>query len=117
MIEMGAAAGSTSVVVENLKLDGTVQAGCTTCATAVSGIYNGNATDGSYVSGVNFYGIGAISGTQTSLTTGLLIDTGAVGSGPYSQLDFSGGSSTNCPGSLTCLPRSRFRALPRSGRR
>ena len=107
MIEMGNASlcssGCNGISVEHLKLDGNnlnvpPNGGLT-------GIYNGNATDGSYVSDVNFVKIGAISGTQSSLTTGLLIDVGATGSGPYSQLDFSGGSSTNCSGQKqTCLP-------------
>jgi len=99
MIEMGTSAGSAGVVVEHLKLDGSVQA--TRANVGVSGIYNGNAQDGSYVDDVNFFSIGAVSGQSNNiLTTGLLIDTGAAGSGPYSNLNFPGDSSKLC--SNTC---------------
>jgi hypothetical protein len=39
------------------------------------------------------------------MTTGLLIDTGATGSGPYSKITFSGVLSTSCNNnSVTCRP-------------
>jgi len=96
MIEMASTAGSLNVVVEHVKLDGTVQAGCKQPCVGVSGIYNGEAQDGSYVDDVEFYGLGATSLSQSSLTTGLFIDTGAAGSGPYSKITFSGVQSHSC---------------------
>jgi hypothetical protein len=104
MIEMGAAPGSTGVVVEHLQLDGSVQStGSETIG--VGGIYNGNAQDGSYVNDVTFYAMGALTSTQSPMTTGLLVDTGAAGSGPYTNIVFSGPHSTNCNNnSVTCKP-------------
>jgi len=95
IIEMGTAPSSTNVVVEHLLLDGSVQAGCTPPCKGVGGIYNGDAEDGSYVNDVTFYAMGALTSTQSPMTTGLLVDTGAAGSGPYTNIVFSGPQSTS----------------------
>jgi hypothetical protein len=106
MIAMGTSAGSTSVVVEHLKLDGTVQATGGE-SLGVSGIYNNNAQDGSYVDDVSLFNLGAVpSQSGSPLTTGLLIDVGAVGSGPYSKITFSGSANCSCgmKCNYTCVP-------------
>jgi hypothetical protein len=106
MIEMGTSPGSSAVVVEQLRLVGNgvkVQG-----SVGVGGIYNGWAKDGSYVDHVDLFDIGAVSGQSAStLTTGLLIDSGAVGSGPYSNINFPAADAKNCTmGSVnvTCVP-------------
>jgi hypothetical protein len=103
MVEMGnsnvcPATGCTDIAIEHLYLDG---ANLNVSGVGLTGIYNNNATDGSYVDDVTFAHIAAVSASQGSLTTGLLIDAGATGSGPYSKITFPGADSTLCSG-LTC---------------
>jgi hypothetical protein len=113
MIEMGntsvCPSGCTGISIEHLKLDGNL---LNVNGVGLTGIYNGSAKDGSYVDDVEFYQVGAVQGQSNSvLTTGLLIDTGASGSGPYSKITFSGVSATLCDDGLcgnnhhaTCQP-------------
>src|SRR5580692_1046362 len=74
----------TGISVENVVLDGQ--------GNAVNGIENQAAADGSYVDNVSLFQIRG---------TGLQIDTGANGSGPYTNITFDlgiygGASSTHC---------------------
>ena len=106
MVEMGSSAcpstGCTGISIEHLTLDGANLQDVN--GVGLTGIYNNYATDGSFVDDVSFINIGAVSNqSSTTLTTGLLIDAGAVGSGPYSDISFNAVNSVNCNG-LTCLP-------------
>jgi len=98
MMEMGSASdcpsvGCTGVSIEHVKLDG---GGVQVNGVGLTGIYNGYARDGSYVDDVSLYRIAAVSATQSPLTTGLLIDTGAAGSGPYTNINAASAASQLC---------------------
>jgi hypothetical protein len=83
MIDMGSSgctAGS-NISIENLKLTGQTD--------QINGIVNNCAQDGSYVNHVNLYEIGL---------TGLTVGVNATGSGPYSDIDYSGS-----PGTPVCV--------------
>jgi hypothetical protein len=116
MLEMGNASvcpssGCTGISMEHLTLNGNK---LIVDNVGLTGIYNGYAKDGSYLDDVGLYEIAAISATQSSLTTGLLIDSGAAGSGPYSNITFFGvrsalctdnNSPPSCNGKpITCVP-------------
>ena len=88
MVEMGNASvcpsGCTGISIEHVKLDGAL---LTVNNVGLTGIYNNYAKDGSYVDDVSLYRISAVfNQPATTLTTGLLIDSGAAGSGPYTNI-------------------------------
>jgi hypothetical protein len=100
MVEMGNASvcpstGCTGISIEHIKLDGN-NLQVLPDNVGLTGIYNGYAKDGSYVDDVELYRIGATSNSQSYLTTGLLIDTGAAGSGPYSKITIASVAATQC---------------------
>jgi len=108
IIEMGATAGSTGVVIEHLGLDGTELV--ENQSLGLSGIYNANAQDASYVDDVVLYHIGSASG-QTSTATGLFVGPNAKNSGPYSNINFEANTyctanTGNCTSTnpCTCVP-------------
>lgn len=108
MLQMGPSGGSaTGVTIEHLKLEGQ-PAGTT--FTAVDGIDNVSAGDGSYANDVLLADIGetstsgpinnACSPSVAGAVTGLCISPNATYSGPYTNIDFTAGS--NCSGGV-CL--------------
>jgi len=111
MVEMGNAnvcsSGCTGISIEHLKIDGSNNLIVPPSNVGLTGIYNNYAQDSSYVDDVNLYDIGAVSYTQSTLTTGLLIGPGAAGSGPYSNINFAGSAICSCAHSqsnCTCTP-------------
>jgi hypothetical protein len=82
VLQMGAscpAAGCTNVAIENLSLKGNGVAG-------VGGITNSLSHELSFVRQVNLFGIDG---------TGLLVTTGAINSGPYSNITFTAAASSS----------------------
>ncbi len=104
IVEMGAVAGSTGVAIEHLVIDGTTPVG----SIGLSGIYNANAQDSSYVNDVTIRAGAAVS-NQSTTTTGLFVGQGAANSGPYSDVQFVGvahcTSGTNCTQQSLCTCR------------
>jgi len=112
IISMGSAAlcpnTCTGISVEHLKIIGQ-DTGLADRST--DGIDNNYAGYGSYVSDVSFSHVGATS-SGDALRSGLLIGSGAVASGPYSDINFVASSacaemSVECQGSgstCTCHP-------------
>jgi hypothetical protein len=91
----------TGVSIEHLKLTGT---------TALNGIYNANSQDGSYVDDVNLYQIGGVGLTVAGSSTGA--SSGAVNSGPYSNLYYVADpdatcSSNQCPACFLIQTQTR----------
>lgn len=76
--------GCSGISLEHLTIENT--GNVSTNGVGPTGIYNGQARDGSYLEDVGLYRVEAISFSQGPLTTGLFIDSGASGSGPYSNI-------------------------------
>jgi hypothetical protein len=95
MLEMGASAGSTGVVVEHLRVNAAnpVIGG----TLGLHGIYNANAQDASYVDDVVLVAGAALN--QTTTTTGLWVGPEAANSGPYSNILFQ--AAAHCADSCT----------------
>jgi hypothetical protein len=88
-----------SVSVENLTLDGQGQ--------TINGIVNANSQTGSYVDHVSLYQI---------LGTGLLVESNANNSGPYSNITFDTGGYSGAPSTVCARGwHSPFSAPPMNG--
>jgi hypothetical protein len=88
-----------SVSVENLTLDGQGQ--------TINGIVNANSQAGTYVDHVSLYQI---------LGTGLLVESNANNSGPYSNITFDTGGYSGAPSTVCARGwHSPFSAPPMNG--
>jgi hypothetical protein len=85
IIDMGSSGCTTPVTgisIDSVNLD------AASTANSVNGIVNNCAQQSSYVNNVDMYSIGGV---------GILVTSNASNSGPYSNITFSGASSTSCP--------------------
>src|ERR1700722_4651717 len=93
VLQMGAScpsAGCTNIGIENLSLKGNGVAG-------VGGVTNSLSHECSYVLQVNLFGING---------TGLLVTTGSVNSGPYTNIIFTAAASTSVCAQISGAPTS-----------